>query len=240
MKRKSRKSRFNIALVSGPDPEFALSDAEWQGLEKELQYDFSQNDRIEIGAVINCYFMSYRVEQEAPFLAEMLRLSERITAASRDLLVVAAGQRVSDRDDGSISVRTLIAQGVPFAYPPAMSDRPKHMTWSEILRVLRHLSASSANVSDDLRSAVSDGGLATGYTEGDAWNAMIVKLTSLLKMRGARVGVSKGDTKRNSTSPFTYFVNRLQGHFPEKARRHASSLASLAEGIAKARRSLAG
>lgn len=205
-----------IASIDGPDPEFDLSDKDWDQLEKAIGGTIPDATRDEIVKVTTSfvYFEPFeRAAQKAKPVDDYLA-------------------RVSTEANG---LHQLLFQREP-EYGHILIDQ--FFTDPRISRHQRHaLGGILSSLIVACRQARQELAKRPGHQEGECWDRWVLALTRIVG--AAKLPTSSTNRANDGPSAFVKFVYRLQSAVP-KASRRSHTYEALARAINRARKSPVG
>ncbi len=242
--RKSRKTRLPISGTLGGPAEGTPTDSDWGHLEKAYGGEKISDDlRVEIKDAVEQYLYWAPFENSAipvKDFAEQIK-EARILAKELQKVVASFGsaatlvqrrwERRFHRDESESAhetPETPIEEDELAIFESAWdTERTQHRFFCNFRDVVRAV----ISVLDDTRREVMGEGL-PGFSEGDAWNRLIVNLARGFRSKNLKATATK-DLNR-PPSAFVTFVKKLQLMFKEEFRRHNSTYAALSQAISQA------
>jgi hypothetical protein len=229
-------------------PKVAITDRDWQRIEKAYGQKLSLEARRDIHEKTQEYVDRAEFEQNAEPVSDA---RDRVNA-----IIEAAGSLRSALDggdrDADVHARTLIKKHL---WKQSDAEKQKEGDAIEMSLALalkfarrrrRKKDALLRNISSDVRRLIFASVDALkelkdvkdqGFSKGEAWGRWIVRLTSIAKAHNLPWRVRKDSDKQSGrhASPFVEFVWELQQLVP-KTHRRGHSRGAVAEAIVKARR----
>jgi hypothetical protein len=241
----SRKSRLQRLPWSGPRgaPEkWSPTEDDWSGLQTAYGETFDTGLRAEIDRAVQEYFF-WAPFEDAPFADDCVRKLAEATALARELgkavhsfggagsMVAQHWERYFPREDGELIDGPADEDDSAFAHRvialPSRSGRD-HRDFRQVVHTFH--SALSAALQDVKSSHLA------AFSEGDAWEHLVVDLARAFRGAGFRVTASK--SKDGPLSAFVRFVNELQVTFEDESFRRHPTPAGLSGAISLALRHL--
>lgn len=223
--RKSRRKRLSVSKTLSAPSHWSPTEKDWSRLQTACGETLGSSLRAEIETAVQEYFY-WAPFEDAPFANDyILRLSTAKTLA-RELgkavysladvkpIVAHHWERYFPREDAEHIDSPADEDDDAFFHrifaTPSKRSRD-HRDFSQVVHTFH--SALDAALRD-VKSKSSP-----AFSEGDAWNQLVVDLACAFRGAGLKATASK-DVNR-SLSPFVRFVTELQGTFKdEKLRRH--------------------
>jgi hypothetical protein len=225
--RKDRRKRLSVSKTLGAPGNWAPTEEDWSRLQTAYGETFGSSLRAEIEIAVQEYFY-WAPFEEAPFANKYILMLSRTKALAKELgkavhslADAGAGPMVArhwgryfpnldaerindpaDEDDNAFFHRIVAT--------PSKRSRD-HRDFSQVVHTLH--SALDAALRDVKSKSL------PAFSDGDAWNQLVVDLARAF--RGARLKVTASKDANLPLSPFVRFVTELQGTFKdEKLRRH--------------------
>jgi hypothetical protein len=223
--RKGRRKRLFVSKTFAAPDNWTPTEKEWSRLQTAYGKTFGSSLSAEIKIAVQEYFY-WAPFEDAPLANDYIRRLSHAKALAKEL-----GKAVHSLDDA----RPMVARhwGRYFPHEDAERDsaadaddtaffyrivatpskrRRDHRDFSQVVHTFHSaLDAALRDVKSKNSSA---------FSEGDAWNQLVVDLARAFRGERLKVSASK-DTKNRPLSPFLRFVTELQGTFKdERLRRH--------------------
>jgi hypothetical protein len=223
--RKSRSKRFSVSNMLGAPGNWSATEKDWSRLQTAYGKTFGSSLRTEIETAVQEYFYWLPFE-DTPFADDHILKLSKAKALAKELgkavhSLGGAGPMVAhhweryfpredvehvdspaDEDDNAFFHRMVAL--------PSKRSRDHH-DFSQVVHTL-HSALDAAP--RDVKSTS-----APAFSEGDAWNQLVVDLKRAFM--GARFKATASKDANLPLSPFVRFVMELQGTFKDgKLRRH--------------------
>ena len=217
-------------------PRVAITDSDWQQIEKTYGRELSPEARGDVYEKTQEYVDCAEFEQNAEPVSDA---RDRINAIIKAARLLRSALEGGDRD-ADVYALTLIKKHL---WKQSGAEKQKEgdaieMSFDKDL-LLRNISSGARRLifasQDALREL--DDVKDQGFSKGEAWERWIVQLTSIAKKHHLPWRVRKDSDKQSARpiSPFVEFVWELQQFVP-KTHRREHSRGAVAEAIAAARR----
>jgi len=216
--------------MSGPkqSPDIALTDKDWKRMESALGHEFTEEDKTYISDLCLKYIEWSEAEQNAPFVNDALRWTEKANNAAVELV-----RFLEDPPGPELQREAAFSVQASIAYKMRTTTKEAH-TRDILLHALMAFIDATAETHRDVQEKANT---EWGFVEGQAWTSMIIRLRDHAQCRGWKPTAAKGQLKSStqSHSRFVLFVHALQESLPECARRYSHSLDGLAKAISEAK-----
>lgn len=242
--RKSRKKRLPVSETLDPPPaRWSAADADWGRLENAYGELFNSGLRAKIAKAVREYFFWATFEGDAPFaddftqkLVKARKLGKKLGEVVHSFgvgrsIVALHWERYFPREDGEhIGGPTDEDDQALFNRILAMPSRRgrDHRDFSQVVHTFH--SALDAALRD-VKSKHSP-----AFSEGDAWEHLVVDLARAFKSERLKATASKDPDRR--LSPFVRFMKELQATFERETLRRHPTDAGLSGAISLALRHL--
>lgn len=224
-----RKSRAQRLPSSGGSwsTAYAPKAGDWKRIEAAYGYTLEVSARAAILNAVKEYLIDAPFETHAPFLRDAMAWLLRLEKAVRGLNRAMMSETHSTKADAAFYAQRAVERHIR---DPRNKEQPD---WDALIGNAMAMTAAIALAKRDIPKEAR-----VGFAEGEAWNALIRRLTEIVKQFELPYRGSKGTDKTPvaEPSPFVRMLRALQSTFPPKLRRHNGSYQAAAEAIAKARR----
>jgi hypothetical protein len=240
--RKSRQRRLPISGTLGAPLEWSPTAADWGRLETAYGATFDSVLKAEIEGAVEQYLYDAPLEVAAPRADDFMKSLAKATRLAKDLgkvvrsfdgagaIVARHWERYFPRDDGEYiggldDDDNALAQRI-IALP---SRRGRdHRDFRQVVHTFHSALAAAPQDVNSRHSAA--------FSEGDAWEHLIVDLARALRKTRLRATASKDPNR--PVSPFVRFVTELQETFKDETLRRHPTPAGLSGAISLALRHL--
>jgi len=225
-----RKRRLARLWMSGREQssDIALTENDWKRMESALGHELTEEDKTYISGLCQKYTEDLELEQNAPFVNDALRWTEKALNAAGELGVLLLEPLGNElQREAAFVAQSSIAYKMRNAAEEAY-------TREALLLALQAFIGAATETHREIEEKANSG---WGIVEGKAWTSMIMNLRDHARSRGWKPTTSKGQLKSrtHSHSRFVLFVHALQESLPEKARRYSHSLDGLAKAVSEAK-----
>jgi hypothetical protein len=242
--RKIRQRRLPISETLGAPLEWSPTTDDWHRLETAYGATFESVLRAEIERAVEQYFYDAPLEIAAPRADDFMKDLAKAARLAKDLGKVVhsfgSGGAIVARhwrryfppeeeekrtDEGLADEGDTLFVGVVDL--PCKQGR-NHRDFSQVVHtIFSTLDAARREVARNDSAA---------FSEGDAWEHLVVDLARSFRKTGRRTSASKGVSRQ--LSPFVLFVRELQGTFKDETLRRHPTPAGLSGAISSALRHL--
>jgi hypothetical protein len=193
-----------------------------------IGHELTEEDKTYISSLCQKYIENLELEQNAPFVNEALRWTEKANNAAIELV-----RLLEDPPGTEVQREAAFSIQASIAYTMRTDTKEAH-TRDILVDTLLAFVDATAETHRDAQEKANSG---WGFVEGQAWTSMIMNLRDHARSRGWKPTTSKGQLKSrtHSHSRFVLFVHALQESLPEKARRYSHSLDGLAKAVSEAK-----
>lgn len=240
--RKSRKRRLPISGPLGAPLEWSPTAADWGRLETVYGETFDTVLGAEIGRAVEQYFYDAPFEVAAPPADDLVKSLAKATRLAKDLGKVvhsfgAGGAIVAQHwkryfpEEEERRTDEGLADGDDMALFVSVFDLPckqgrNHRDFSQVVHtIFSTLDAARREVARNDSAA---------FSEGDAWERLVVDLARAFRKTGLKISASKDPYRPPSL--FVRFVAELQETFKDEALRRRPTPAGLSGAISLALR----
>jgi hypothetical protein len=232
MPRRTRKLP-SISTKHSADPDFTISDVDWQRIETAYGEQLSESVRTAILHAMRTFVSLERLEHSGPPIAHAERAIQRCKDAAekfRDLMLTPGS-------NAEVCARYLILKN--FGNAPRGADA-LDTGLTALTGFLTSFKSACDNALADLKAPIglmAEVGELPSIVEGTAWRRWIVELTGIIKGTGLPYKVRKdagGKSRDDKLSQFVLLVFELQNCLPCCS---MHSKPALAGNISRARRS---
>lgn len=221
--RRSRKLRIGSSHFVGGEV-FEPKDEDWSAYERALGKRMVEPLRLNVRDIVQDYFDEQPLEQNAPFLEDVVAAVADIGKRARELKAAFRGSDINSRSLYSAARSAITQHCQPAAAEDDLSELDK------IDRSLTKLITGASLAIHHLNQNAQN-----GFVEGKSWDQMIRRLREMFRQNGLPFRASHDTSKTPSQqgSPFERFIDELQTRFeqPTLRRHHGISRASLAKFI---------
>jgi hypothetical protein len=211
-----------VASASGGEPDFKITEQNWQKIERAYRNPLS-------AAVRNCIlkattsFVYFEVfERRAEPLRVAIERVKSIKRATGNLFLTLAAVA----SDAKVYADHLVKRH--------FEDSRLAMQRGDLFYALGGVLTSLSVACNLALQEMSDPNL-PGHREGECWDQWIRRLTSIARENDLPFAAPKGSDKAIAHSPFVLMVAALQDCVSASARRHYASMDALATAIHRAR-----
>jgi hypothetical protein len=229
--RRSRRARLPVSSAVGLT--FDPTDKDW-GRIKKAYPDLSEADHETIIGIANKYLSRAQFERNAPFFDDAMAWLEATGKSARTFWIATLNEIATLNDEDSrkfeaiFHAQNYVARHIVHS---AFKGSPASK-WHELRTILESVVAAFAIARRDMPTNA-----AAGFVEGEAWEAMICRLTEWAEGKGYPTAASKKGADKTASlesSPFVAFIRELQNSFSEELRRHSHSDNAIAQAISVA------
>lgn len=203
--------KLPVSRVVGHTPEFSLTAENWSEIEAGYGCSLSNTERQAIVEATNDYLTSEVFERNAKPSKPAIDMVEAIKAASDNLrkkLSTAGGETAA-------FAQSAIREHLVSKY---LKIEPYEQLFHALDEMTSSLSAACTQALSEL-----DDPEATVFREGVSWESWVRALTAVAVQNGLPAAASKAGNAEAKLGAFARFVEALQVHLPEEARRHANT-----------------
>ena len=224
----------------GAPLEWSPTAADWSGLQTAYGATFDTDLRAEIERAVQEYFF-WAPFEDAPFADDCIRKLAEATALARELgravhslggagsMVARHWERYFPRDDGEYIDGPVDEDDNAFFHRIFALPYKRGRDHRDFSQVVHTFHSALAAALQDVKS-----GHSAAFSEGDAWEHLVVDLALAFRRTGLRVRASKD----GPLSPFVRFVTELQETFKDETLRRHPTRAGLSGAISLALRHL--
>jgi hypothetical protein len=216
-------------------PKVAITDSDWQQIEKAYGQELSPEARGDV----------YEKTQEYVDCAEFEQNAEPVSdARGRINAIIKAAELLRSTIDSGIHDADIYACSLIKKHLWKQSDAKKQKEGDAVKKRRRKKGDPLRNISSGMRQLTFasqdalrelDDAKDQGFSKGEAWDRWVVQLTSIAEKHHLPWRVRKDSDKSDSQSHFVEFVWALQRFVPDAhCRKH--SRGAVAEAIVKGRR----
>jgi hypothetical protein len=243
--RKSRQRRLPISDTLGAPLEWSPTADDWHRLETACGTTLERVRRAEIERAVEQYFYDAPFEVAAPRANEFMKDLAKAAGLAKDLgkvvhsfggagaIVAQHWKRYFPPEEEEKRTHEGLADEGDTALFASVFDLPckpgrDHRDFSQVVHtIFSTLDAARREVARTDSAA---------FSEGDAWEHLVVDLARAFRKTGRSTTASKGVSRQ--LSPFVRFVRELQGTFKDETLRRHPTPAGLSSAISSALRHL--